>query len=98
MKILSIIPAKLDSKRLEKKNIQLINKKTLVEHSIDYARATEYENKIGLTHNKKFITESEEVVLDFPYKDCVLLGGQKSDDKTESYFELEKNKKKRNFF
>ena len=53
---------------------------------------TEYENKIGLTHNKKFITESEEVVLDFPYKDCVLLGGQKSDDKTESYFELEKNK------
>ena len=53
---------------------------------------TEYENKIGLTHNKKFITENEGVVLDFPYKDCVLLGGQKSDDKTESYFELEKNK------
>lgn len=53
---------------------------------------TEYENRIGLTQNKKFISENEEVVLDFPYKDCVLLGGQKNDEKTEFYFELEKNK------
>jgi N-acylneuraminate cytidylyltransferase len=43
MKILAIIPAKLDSTRLEKKNIQLINGKTLVEHSIDYALASKHD-------------------------------------------------------
>ena len=57
MKILSIIPAKLDSKRLEKKNIQLINKKTLVEHSIDYARATEYENKIVISSEADLVDQ-----------------------------------------
>jgi CMP-N-acetylneuraminic acid synthetase len=43
MKVLVIIPAKLDSKRLEKKNIQLINGKTLVEHSIDYALTSKHD-------------------------------------------------------
>ena len=38
MKIITIIPAKTDSTRLTKKNIQKINGKTLVEHSIDYAK------------------------------------------------------------
>ena len=43
MKILAIIPAKLDSTRLEKKNLQLVNGKTLVEHSIDYALASKHD-------------------------------------------------------
>jgi len=42
MKVLVIIPAKLDSTRLTNKNIQLINGKSLVEHSIDYAKASKY--------------------------------------------------------
>lgn len=37
---------------------------------------TRYTNKIGLTHNGNFISGSNDVVLDFPYKDCVLEGGQ----------------------
>ena len=37
MKILTIIPAKLDSTRLEKKNLKKINGKSLVEYSIEYA-------------------------------------------------------------
>lgn len=41
---------------------------------------TRYTNKIGLTHNGNFISKSNEVVLDFPYKDCVLEGGQDKDD------------------
>ncbi|MBY0380265.1 MAG: site-specific DNA-methyltransferase, partial [Burkholderiales bacterium] len=41
---------------------------------------TEFKNKIGLTTNGKFLTESKEVVLDFPYKDCVLQGCQDSED------------------
>ena len=43
MKILAIIPAKLDSTRLEKKNLQLVNGKTLVEHSIDYALTSKHD-------------------------------------------------------
>ena len=41
---------------------------------------TRYTNKIGLTHNGDFILKSNDVVLDFPYKDCVLEGGQDKDD------------------
>lgn len=41
---------------------------------------TKYTNKIGLTYNGEFISKSNKVVLDFPYKDCVLEGGQNRDD------------------
>lgn len=48
---------------------------------------TRYTNKIGLTHNGDFITKSNDVVLDFPYKDCVLEGGQdKNDQKRKEIF------------
>lgn len=41
---------------------------------------TEYKNKIGLISDGQYLTESNEVVLAFPYKDCVLEGGQTKDD------------------
>ena len=41
---------------------------------------TAFKNKIGLTANGEYLTESKEVVLDFPYKDCELEGGQTKDD------------------
>ena len=41
---------------------------------------TSYTNKIGLTHNGSFISQTNDVVLDFPYKDCILEGGQDKDD------------------
>ncbi|WP_322935431.1 site-specific DNA-methyltransferase [Mycoplasmopsis felis] len=41
---------------------------------------TRYTNKIGLTHNGEFLSKTNDVVLDFPYKDCVLEGGQNKDD------------------
>lgn len=41
---------------------------------------TAYTNKIGLTSNGDFISQKHDVVLDFPYKDCVLEGGQTKDD------------------
>jgi CMP-N,N'-diacetyllegionaminic acid synthase len=43
MKVLTIIPAKLDSTRLEKKNLKIINGKSLVEHSIEYANASKHD-------------------------------------------------------
>lgn len=56
MKVLVIIPAKLDSTRLEHKNIQLINNKTLVEHSINYAKQSKY--------NPVIIVSSESSIVD----------------------------------
>lgn len=41
---------------------------------------TAFKNKIGLTANGEYLTEAKEVVLDFPFKDCVLEGGQTKDD------------------
>lgn len=49
---------------------------------------TRYKNKIGLVNNaNNFISSSNDVVLDFPYKDCVLEGGQtKEDQKRKEIF------------
>lgn len=42
---------------------------------------TMFKNKIGLTNeNGRFISESREVVLSWPYKDCVLEGGQTKEE------------------
>jgi CMP-N-acetylneuraminic acid synthetase len=46
MKLLTLIPAKLDSKRLTEKNIRDLNGKPLFYHSIDYAKDTKYDNRI----------------------------------------------------
>ena len=48
---------------------------------------TAFKNKIGLTVNKEYLTESKEVVLTWPYKDCVLEGEQtKEDQKRKEIF------------
>lgn len=41
---------------------------------------TAFKNKIGLSANGEYLTESKEVVLSWPYKDCVLEGGQDKED------------------
>jgi adenine-specific DNA-methyltransferase len=46
---------------------------------------TRYKNKIGLTNgNGDYISTSNDVELVFPYKDCVLEGGQTKDDQKRS--------------
>jgi adenine-specific DNA-methyltransferase len=48
---------------------------------------TAFKNKIGLTVNGEYLTEAKEVVLSWPYKDCVLEGGQtKEDEKRKEIF------------
>ena len=42
LKVLVIIPTKLDSTRLQNKNIQQINGKPMVEYSIEYAKSSKY--------------------------------------------------------
>ena len=68
---------------------------------------TRYKNRIGLTDGKRFINDSNDIVLNFPYKDCVLEGGQSTEEgmdtsfkyseKTKKY-ETEKSKRKEIFF
>lgn len=41
---------------------------------------TKYNNKIGLTAVGRYIDDSSDVVLDFPYKDCVLKAGMTKED------------------
>lgn len=41
---------------------------------------TKYTKKIGLTTNGRFLDESTDVVLDFPYKDTVLKAGMSKED------------------
>lgn len=49
---------------------------------------TRYKNKIGLINNNgEFLSSSDNIVLSFPYKDCVLEGGQtKEDQKRDEIF------------
>lgn len=48
---------------------------------------TAYKNKIGLTIDGKFLNQRNEVALVWPYKDCILEGGQsREEDKREEIF------------
>lgn len=62
---------------------QFINNKEFLPDSF-----TVYKNHIGLsTPDNKYIYANDDVVLNFPYKDCVLEGGQnKEDSKREEIF------------
>ncbi len=46
---------------------------------------TKYENRIGLTSNGKFIEDSQDVVLDFPFKDGVLTASMTKEDNEDGY-------------
>jgi len=48
---------------------------------------TEYKNKVGLNINGKYLQQRNEVALVWPFKDCILEGGQsKEEDKREEIF------------
>lgn len=48
---------------------------------------TGFKNKIGLSFGNHFVDKTEDVVLNFPFKDCILEGGQSIEDqKREEVF------------
>lgn len=63
--------------------ISLLRYKNYFENSY-----TKFSNEIGLTEEGKFLKYSTDVVLDFPFKDCVLEGGMSKDDekKNENFY------------
>ncbi len=60
-----------------------------IEHKNFLANSyTRYKNKIGLHDERDYLRKRHEVVLAFPFKDCVLEGGQTADSakRTERYY------------
>lgn len=55
---------------------------------------TNFENIIGLSDGKGFIKKQSEVVLSFPFKDCILEGGQSTEEGLDNFFEYEEEKTK----
>lgn len=53
---------------------------------------TAFKNKIGLITKDEFLTQQKEVVLAWPYKDCVLEGGMTKEDQKRFLLDcLDKN-------
>lgn len=48
---------------------------------------TNYANRIGLSFGGKYLKDNTDVVLNFPFKDCVLEGGQSTEEGLDTYFE-----------
>lgn len=46
---------------------------------------TKYENRVGLASNGKFLQDSQDVVLDFPFKDGVLTASMTKEDAEDGY-------------
>ncbi|WGN88628.1 DNA methyltransferase [Ligilactobacillus faecis] len=55
--------------------LQFLNNKEFLPDSF-----TAYKTKIGLATESQYLLENKNVVLNFPYKDCVLEGGQNKED------------------
>lgn len=63
--------------------LQFVNNKAFLPNSF-----TAYKSRIGLsTPDKKYISDNNDIVLNFPYKDCILEGGQNKEEvKREEIF------------
>ena len=99
----SIISSFLEDEELKSKFFLKVNDvfvfktndfKFFMEENKVYNSFTQYKNRIGLTDGKRFLKDSADVVLNFPYKDCVLEGGQSSEEGLDKYFEYEEEKTK----
>ncbi len=103
-----IISLLLENERIKKKFFVKINEiyifkindfKFFMEENKINNSYTEYKNLIGLSDGNRFLKHSNDIVLDFPFKDCILQGGQTAEDKKDFYYEYdekvsETNKKK----
>lgn len=67
--------------------------KIFIEQNKIYNSFTTFENRIGLSNGKEFIMDSGDVVINFPYKDCVFEGDQRKDSNIEPAYILNSNTK-----
>jgi adenine-specific DNA-methyltransferase len=62
-----------------------------------YSSYTWFANQIGLAEGNKYLKHCGDVVLNFPFKDCVLAGGQSSEDGQDYKVELVDNQLKQTY-
>ena len=55
---------------------------------------TQYSNLIGLSDGTEFLKNKTNTVLNFPFKDCILEGGQSTQEGMDTYFEFSNESKK----
>lgn len=60
----------------------------IMDKSVLSDQYTQYKNTIGLTIDGKYTKENGDVMLAWPYKDCMLEGGQTKDDVKENRKEI----------
>ncbi len=58
------------------------------EHKV-FNSYTSYPNRIGLSDGKEFIMDRGDVVINFPFKDCILEGSQTTEEGIDTYYEYD---------
>jgi len=92
-----MIPARAGSKGIKKKNLKLLKKKPLVQHTIDFAKKLKFVDKVVVNSNdKKVITISKKNKIDYIKRSNKLSGDKISDFKL-LYNTIEHYKKKNVF-
>ncbi len=75
MKIITVIPTKVDSKRLPKKNILNLDDMPLFMHSVQFARVTSHENRIIVSSESLEVARiCEKYGVEFHLRDKSLCG------------------------
>ena len=65
--------------------------KFFIEAGKTFNSYTQFKNEIGLVEGNTYLKHSGDVVLNFPFKDCILEGGQSREDGTDYGIEFDKN-------
>ena len=58
-------------------------------HNLDGSFTKYAKNIIGLSNNGKYLTESTDYVLEWPFKDTILVGGMSSEEQEDTYIKRE---------
>ncbi len=68
--------------------------KEFLEYNSGCNSYSKYLDQIGLYSGDLSLIDRDEVVLNFPFKDCVLEGGQRKEDGEDSYYEYDEENNK----
>ena len=68
--------------------------KEFLEYNSGCNSYSKYLGQIGLYSGDLSLIDRDEVVLNFPFKDCVLEGGQRKEDGEDSYYEYDEENNK----
>ncbi len=65
--------------------------KLFIENNKIFNSYTSYSNRIGLSTGENHLIDMDKVVINFPFKDCILEGGQRKEDTEDYYYEYDES-------